>query len=84
MQAVSFGTEAARRLLVALVEGLYVATLSGMGDSARLYDWTETLVEACFLETTVFSKVENEDEEYLLELMERIQKLLAKQAGAIE
>jgi hypothetical protein len=84
MQAVSFGTEAARRLLVALVEGLYVATLSSMGDSARLYDWTETLVEACFLETTVFSKAENEDEEYLLELMERIQKLLAKQAGAIE
>lgn len=67
-----------------MVEGLYVATLSGQFDNVKLFDWTETLVEACFLETTVFSQAENEDEAYLLELLERIQKLLAKQAGAIE
>lgn len=82
MQAVSFGTQAARAVLVAMIEGLYLASLSGKAD--KLYDWTETLAEACFLETTVFSKGENEDEAYLLELLERIQRLLAKQAGAIE
>jgi hypothetical protein len=72
MQAISFGTEAARRLLVALVEGLYVTTLNNLNDSQTLYVWTETLVEAVFLETTVFSRTENADESYLLELLERI------------
>ncbi len=61
-----------------------MATLCNLNDSLRLYDWTETLVEACFLETTVFSRTENADESYLLELLERIQKLLAKQAQVIE
>ena len=84
MQAISFGTQAARRLLVAIVEGLYVATLNNLNDLQTLYAWTETLVEAVFLDTTVFSRTENADESYLLELLERIQKLLAKQAKIIE
>ena len=55
-----------------MVEGLYVTTLNNLNDSQTLYVWTETLVEVVFLETTVFSRTENADESYLLELLERI------------
>ena len=69
--------------MVAMIEGLYLALLSG-GFEDRYQEWAETLVEANFLEITVFSKKETEEDDYMLDLLNRIQKLLLKETQAFE
>jgi hypothetical protein len=69
--------------MVALIEGLYLSLLSGMSGDKE-HAWAETLVEANFLEMTVFAKSETDDDEYMLEVLQRIQKLLVNESFAIE
>ena len=49
-------------------------------------EWAETLVEAYFLDATVFVSKESQssDDDYMLDLLDRIQKLLSKEQSEIE
>lgn len=78
----SFGTSQSRAVLLALMEALFMA-MTLRKDCGQ---WVETLVDACFVEMTVFSSngEASEEEIYMVELLEKVQGLLAREQKQIE
>jgi hypothetical protein len=87
LQAMPFGNKEAQSLLTAFFEAMYICLLANKACEANLTQWTETLVEAYFLQNTVFAgaeEVDAETDDYMLDLLDRIQKLINREQAQIE
>jgi len=82
-----FGGKEAQSLLTAFFEAMYICLLADRVGETNLTQWTETLVEAYFLQNTVFAgadDVDAEADDYMLDLLDRIQTLINKEQLQIE
>ena len=87
LQSLGFGKPQDTTVLVRCLEALFFL-MQGQGSDASLLKWTETIIEAFFLQLSVFggqSTTEMQGElDYAQELIERIQKKIEEGQAQIE
>ena len=75
--------QTANKLVVKMLEALYFCLL--LNSATQLSSWTETVIEAYFLQTSLFMTQKMDDDySYEHDLLERIQKLVSKEEDDIE
>ena len=75
--------KSANKLVVKMLEALYFCLL--LNTAAQLSSWAETIVEAYFLQTSLFSAQKADDDySYEHDLLNRIQQLVSKEQESLE